>query len=69
MAKSAAVRLSEVQDAIEAILERGQSFKLNGRMLTRADLAELYKQEERLETLAAREARGGMRVRRVVPIA
>lgn len=68
-AKTAAVRLAEVQDAIEKILECGQAFAVSGRRLTRADLAELYRQEERLEVLCRREARGGIRVRRAGPIA
>ncbi len=69
MAKSYAQQLEEVQAAIEAIESGAQSLTVEGiRSLTRADLATLYKREERLQGLALREARGGgIRVRYGVP--
>lgn len=47
MAKSLGQRLDTVQAAIEAV-ESSQSYEMNGRKLTRADLATLYKQENSL---------------------
>lgn len=69
MAQTAAEQLEEIQTAISRILTHGQAFEVNGRVYRRADLATLYKQEERLKALVAREARGGIKVRRVVPVA
>ncbi len=69
MAKSYAQRLEEIQSAIEAIELGAQSFSIADRSFTRADLATLYKQEQRYVGLAAREANGrsGPRVWRAVP--
>ena len=47
MAKTLGERLKSVQAAIEKA-ERSQSYEIDGRKLTRADLATLYKQEEKL---------------------
>ncbi len=63
-----AEQLEQVQAAIRAIEMGCQSYTIDNRQLTRANLADLYKREERLRTLAAREARGGMRVRYAVPL-
>lgn len=48
LAKTLLEQLESVQDAIEAVLS-SQSYKLNGRELTRADLDLLQAREERLE--------------------
>lgn len=55
--------LAQVQAAITAILERGQSYTIKDRQLTRANLAELLAERKRLQPLVAREARGGVRMR------
>ena len=63
-----AEQLESVQSAIAAIEARGQAYTIDGRSLTRADLATLYEREQWLRGQAAREARGGgMRVRLGVP--
>lgn len=69
LAKTAAERLTEIQTAISKVLTHGQTEMINGRRVTRADLEVLYREEKELEAAAAREARGGIRVRRAVPIA
>ncbi|MCW2248284.1 hypothetical protein M2352_003918 [Azospirillum fermentarium] len=65
-----AAQLAEVNRAVTAITERGQRYVFQGRELTRADLGMLLKERARLEPLALRQAggRGGVRVRRVVPL-
>jgi len=47
MAKSFGEQLDEVQEAITAVLT-SQSYKMNGRELTRADLSALEMREDRL---------------------
>lgn len=47
MAKTLGQQLDAVQAAIEAV-ESSQSYEMNGRKLTRADLAVLYRREESL---------------------
>jgi hypothetical protein len=39
-----------------------------GRVFTKRSLDELYRERRRLTPLAAREARGGMDVRRIYPL-
>lgn len=68
MAKTYAEQLAQVEAAIEAIEQRGQSYTINGRSLNRGDLKTLYGERKRLTTLAAREARGGVRIRYGVPV-
>jgi len=68
MAKTYADQLTQVEAAIEAIEQRGQSYTISGRSLSRGDLKTLYAERKRLTTLAAREARGGVRVRYGVPV-
>jgi len=48
MAKTLGQKLDDVQAAIEAV-EGSQSYKMNGREMTRADLSTLYKREDHLE--------------------
>jgi len=50
MAKTLGEQLNEVQEAITAVLT-SQSYKMNGRELTRADLSALEMREDRLFTL------------------
>ena len=52
MAKSLGEKYDEVEIAIEAV-ESSQSYKMNGRELTRADLNILYAREERLSAQIA----------------
>jgi len=49
LAKTLLEQLESVQNAIEAVLS-SQSYKLNGREMTRADLGMLQAREERLES-------------------
>jgi hypothetical protein len=64
VALSYAEQLESCQTAIAAIEARGQAYTIDGRALTRADLATLYEREQWLRGQAAREARGGgMRMR------
>lgn len=48
MAKTLLQQLESVQNAIDAVLS-SQSYKMDGRELTRADLDVLYSREDRLE--------------------
>lgn len=52
-------RLDLVDKAITAILLTGQSYGIDGKTLTRADLPSLEEMEERLEQQLA-EAQGGL---------
>jgi phage-related minor tail protein len=61
-------QLESVQAAIADIETKGQTVDVNGRTLTRADLRTLYQREAQLRRLVDRESRGGIRVRRGVPI-
>lgn len=60
-------QLESVQAAISRIEEGGQSYTISTasgqRVVTRADLDTLYKREDRLRRLVARESRGGISVR------
>jgi hypothetical protein len=67
---TAAERLVEVQAAISAVL-RNQSFAVNGRSVTRANLGELRQMEKELVVEIARSSdgrRGGIRARLVTPV-
>lgn len=58
------VQLESVQAAIAQIEQTGQSYSIDNRSLSRADLDKLYARETYLRGKAAREARGGgVRVR------
>lgn len=65
--KTYSEQLEEVQTAITKIVTLGQSYTIEGRTLTRADLRTLYDREKVLMPLAAREASGGARVRYGTP--
>lgn len=66
--ESYSTQLERVQTTIAKIEETGQAHDINGRMLRRADLEQLYKREKWLRKMAAREERGGIRMRRGVPL-
>jgi hypothetical protein len=66
--ESAQVQLERVQAAIAAIESGTQSHSILGRTFTRADLATLYEREKELLVRVDREARGGIRIQRGVPI-
>jgi hypothetical protein len=53
LAKTLLEQLESVQAAIEAVLS-SQSYEMNGRKLTRADLEILYAREDRLEAKISR---------------
>lgn len=59
-------QLESVQAAIEAIETGAQSYAIAGRSLTRANLPDLYKREERLLALVERETNTGLVVKYVV---
>lgn len=52
-------QLEEVQTAITAIVTGAQSYTINGRSLTRANLKDLRADEKYLRKMADRESRGG----------
>ena len=51
--------LSEVNNAILTILAGGQSYTIGSRKLTRADLSQLYKMRQDLESATAAEGNTG----------
>lgn len=61
-------RLTAVSAAIAAILAGAQQVEYNGRMVKKADLDTLLKEEQRLENKITRGARGGIRARTGVPM-
>ena len=61
--------LAEIKTAISMVLGGSQSYRIGTRSVTRADLATLYKQKEKLEDLInALSGGGGGRIKRVVPL-
>lgn len=58
MAETLSAQLTRVQTAIAAIENRGQSYTINGRTYTKADIRALYDREQRLLTLIAKEDAG-----------
>lgn len=60
--------LANLNAAIYAIEVKGQAYQIGDRKLTRGDLRWLYPERARLEKLVASKNRGGMRMRRVVPL-
>lgn len=62
-------RLTKIQAAINAILDGGvQSYTLDGRSLTKLDLAWLSREESRLNAKIARASRSRGAFRRVDPL-
>lgn len=73
MAKTIEERLSSVQSAIEEIESgtgsiAGQEVEIRGRTVTRPKLSTLYQEERRLLKLKKRKERGGVRIRRGIPL-
>lgn len=74
MAKTIDERLDSVQQAIEEIETApgdsiaGQEVEIRGRTVRRPDLSVLYREEKRLLRKKKRKERGGVRVRRGVPL-
>lgn len=60
-------QLESVQAAIEEIETTGQSSRFSDKALTRGDLSTLYAREKYLRRMAARETRGGIRVKYGTP--
>jgi len=56
--KSYKEQLEEVQEAISAVLYGAQDYQLNGRRVTRANLAELDRREKYLRAMVDRETHG-----------
>lgn len=67
MTDSYQTQLTRVQAAIASVEEGGQDVTYDGKRVTFADLSVLYRREERLRVMAAREARGGIGARFGVP--
>lgn len=65
--KSFQEQLEEVQAAITTIVTKGQSYTIEGRTYTRADLNALIRYEKYLRTQADRASDGGIRVYRGAP--
>ena len=74
MPKTIDERLDSVQAAIEEIESApgdsvaGQEVEIRGRTIRRPELSVLYREERRLLRLKKRKSRGGVRVRRGVPL-
>jgi hypothetical protein len=69
MAETYTVQLERVQAAIAEIESGCQSYQIKDRQMAKANLETLYKREEKLRVLAAREAGGGgIRVRGITPV-
>lgn len=60
--------LAEVRAAIRAVLRGGQANAIHHRALTRASLRDLRDMQKELEAELTRLQRGGVRVRRGVPL-
>lgn len=68
MTESLQTQLDRVQAAIAAIESGSQSYTILGRSFSKADLQTLYGRERELKFAIARQARGGIRVQRVIPL-
>jgi hypothetical protein len=68
VAESYSVQLDRVQAAIGAIESGNQSYTIQNRTFTKADLGLLYNRERFLRGQVAKQAAGGIRVQRVVPL-
>lgn len=67
--EAARQQLAECRAAISAVLTGGQALGVNGRQVTRGDLAELRAMETALERKVRRLTGGtGRRVTRIVPL-
>lgn len=68
MTKSVEEQLSEAQAALSAVERNGQRNSVADRDMWRADHGSLATRVEKLERKAKREARGGIRTTRIVPL-
>lgn len=69
MARTLQEQLDDCDAAIAKIERLGQEHGSDGgRSLKRGDLGKLYEQRQRLQTLVAREARGGIEIRGATPV-
>lgn len=68
MAEDLNTQLTRVQAAIAAIEGGNQSSTILGRTFTKADLATLYEREKFLLAEINRQARGGLKIQRAVPL-
>jgi hypothetical protein len=59
--------LAQINMAIQAA-EKSQRYTIGDRDLWRGDLRWMYPERARLEKLVASQARGGVRLRRIVPL-
>lgn len=64
----AEARLGEVESAIEAVLERGQSYTIGERTYTRASLKDLLQLKTHYDAQVKRLTVGGVRVRLGTPV-
>jgi len=62
------VALARINDAIYTVETKGQMYRIGDRQLLRGDLRWMYPERARLEKLVASRLRGGIRMRRVVPL-
>jgi hypothetical protein len=61
--------LAEIKTAISMVLGGSQSYRIGTRSVTRADLATLYKQKEKLEdVIDALSGDSGGRVKQAIPL-
>lgn len=68
MARTTQEQLDAVDLAIAAIEGGAQSYSIDNRSFTRADLAALYAERRRLTALLAGSTAGGMRTRLARPL-
>lgn len=68
MAKSVEEQLESTLTAISVIEESGQRYTIKDRELWRADHRHLEQRAQRLERAAARQAAGGVKVQRIIPL-
>jgi hypothetical protein len=68
VAESYSIQLDRVQAAIAAIEGGNQSYTVQSRTFTKADLQTLYQRERWLRSQVAKQANGGIRTQRVIPL-
>ncbi|RXE48711.1 hypothetical protein [Chromohalobacter israelensis] len=59
MSENYTARLAKVREAIDRIMSGSQSWRINDRHFTKADLGELHRMERYYAKLARREQRAG----------
>jgi hypothetical protein len=68
MTKSVEEQLAETLDSIQKVEQGGQRYTIKDREVWRGDLQVLDQRAIRLERRAARKLRGGITVKRVIPL-